>query len=489
MNKTPCTAGQSSTAILRRVSTERQLALAAAQPPATAVATIGISRRDWLKRTVAASTVFAVPHVLTQPLRGAAAPSNRVNVGQIGCGGISHYHISYLGRMPDVRIVAVADAYKSRREATATKLNQQYGEPGTVKVYDDFREILARPDVDAVVVAAHDNWHMPMSVAAAQAGKDVYCQKPLGLDFGLTDVLRKVIRDKKRVFQFGTQYRSMARYRQMVQLVRNGYIGQLQRIDLWCRDVSFNVDQYHVKPYGSSAEVPVPADLDFDAWMGPSLMVPYTVDRCTPWGGYHCPETSLGFIAGCGIHELGLAQWGNKADHTSPIRYAGTGSVPKEGVFRTLERWDVMCDYANGVKLRFMDFRTAKPVALKYLPGWHDGDGLAFHGSEGWISDAEGFAASNRALWKVAFKPSDEQLPVSPEHNRNFIDCVKSRQETICPVEMGIRCDAICQLAAVAAQTGRVIQWDPAREAIVGDAAAAQMLTRPYRDKWKVWQA
>ena len=323
-------------------------------------ATATRSRRDFLKRTVAVSTVFAVPHILTKPLFGAAAPSNRVNVGQIGCGNISNYHIGFLGAMPDVRIVAVADAYKSRREATAARLNKQYGENGTVKAYADFREILARPDVDAVVVAAHDNWHTPMSIAAAKAGKDVYCQKPLGLDFGLTNVLRNVIRDQKRIFQFGTQYRSMARYRQMVQLVRNGYIGQLQRIDLWCRDVSFNVDQYHVKPYGSAAEVPVPADLDFDAWMGPSPMVPYTVDRATCWGGYHCPETSLGFIAGCGIHELGLAQWGNKADHTSPIRYAGTGQVPTEGVFRTLARWDVTCDYANGVKLRFMDHRTAK---------------------------------------------------------------------------------------------------------------------------------
>jgi predicted dehydrogenase len=452
-----------------------------------AVATAGLSRREMLKRAVAASTVFAVPHVLTQPLFGAAAPSNRVNVGQIGCGGISHYHVGFLGAMPDVRIVAVADAYKSRREAMAAKLNKQYGEAETVKAYADFREILARPDVDAVIVAAHDNWHTPMSIAAAKAGKDVYCQKPLGLRYGPIDVLRKAIRDNQRIFQFGTQYRSMARYRQMVQLVRNGYIGQLQRIDVWCRDVSFNVDQYHVKPYGSATSSPVPADLDFDAWMGPSLMVPYTVDRATPWGGYHCPETSLGFIAGCGIHELGLAQWGNKADATSPIRYAGTGSVPKEGVFRTLERWDVTCEYANGVKLRLMDHRTAKPVASQYLPSWHDGDGVTFHGTEGWISDAEGFAASNKAIWKVNFKPSDEQLMVSPEHNRNFIDCVKSRQETICPVEMGIRCDAICQLATVAAQTGRVIQWDPEREAIVGDIEASQRLIHPFREKWRVW--
>jgi len=247
------------------------------------------------------------------------------------------------------------------------------------------------------------------------------------------------------------------------------------------------VDQYSVKPYGSTVEIPVPKDLDFDAWMGPSLMVPYTADRATPWGGYHCPETSLGFIAGCGIHELGLAQWGNKADHTSPVRYKGTGRVPADGVFRTLERWDVVCEYQNGVKLRFMDFRTAKPVASQYLPSWHDGDGVVFHGSEGWISDAEGFCASNKGLWKLKGKPSDEQLMVSPEHNRNFIDCVKSRQQPVCPVEMAIRCDAICQLANVAALTGRMIQWDPERETIIGDAEASKMLVRPHRESWKVW--
>jgi predicted dehydrogenase len=450
-------------------------------------AAAAIGRRAFLKRSLACGAAIAAPHIVTGRVFGAEAPSNRVNVGQIGCGNIgSNYHIPILSGEDDVRIIAVADAYKGRRDGAAARLNKKYGE-GTVKAHADFREILARPDVDAVIIGAHDNWHMPMSIAAAKAGKDVYCQKPLGLDFGLTGLLRDTVRQKKRVFQFGTQYRSEGRYRQMVQLVRNGYIGKLERIELWSRDVSFNVDQYAVKPYGSAVEVPVPEGLDFDAWQGPSPMVPYTVDRATCWGGYHCPETSLGFIAGCAIHELGLAQWANKSDDTSPIRYAGTGSVPKEGIFRTLERWDVMCDYPNGVKLRFMDFRTAKPVATQHLPSWHPGDGVIFFGTEGWISDAEGWATSNKALWKQQPKPTDEILPVSKEHNRNFIDCVKSRQETMCPVEMAIRCDAITQLATIAAITGREIQWDPKKEKIVNDAEAEKMLIRPYREKWKVW--
>ena len=455
------------------------------------ISAAAISRRRFLQQAVGTSTICAVPNIITGPLFGAAAPGNRVNVGLIGCGNIgSNYHIPILTKMTDVRIVAVADAYMSRRNNAAAKLNALYDDKNATTAHADFREILARADVDAVIIGAHDHWHTPMAIAAAKAGKDVYCQKPLSLDFTLTKILRQAITDKQRVFQFGTQYRSegpLGRYRRMCQLVRNGYIGKLERIDLWSRDSSFNVDQYKVKPYGSSTAVPVPPDLDFDAWMGPSEMVPYTVDRCTEWGGYHCPETSLGFIAGCAIHELGLAQWANKTDHTSPIRYVGSGKVPQEGIFRTLERWDVMCDYANGVKLRFMDCRTAKDACATTLPGWHDGDGIIFHGSEGWITDAEGFRASNQSLWKQEFKPTDEHLMISPEHNRNFIDCVKSRQETICPVEMAIRCDAIPHLADIAARTGRVIEWNPEKEEIVGDAEAAKMLSRPSREKWRVW--
>jgi predicted dehydrogenase len=450
-----------------------------------------VSRRAFIKGTVAASAALGIPSIVPSAVFGVDAPSNRVNVGQIGCGSISdYYHKNQLKKMQDVRVVAVCDAYKSRRDAMAAFYNKHYGGSDITKVYADFRELLADKDVDAVIVAAHDNWHTPMSIAAARAGKDVYCQKPLALDLGHTKILRKAVSDNKRVFQFGTQYRSESRYRKMVELVRNGYIGELKHIDVWCRNVKFDAENYHVKPYGSTVEVPVPDDLNFDAWQGPAAMAPYTVDRCTRWGGFHCPETSLGFLAGCGIHPLGIAQWGNKTDDTSPIRYKGTGSVPTEGIFRTLERWDVMCDYENGVTLRVMDHETAKDVVMKYYPlTWHDGDGVVFHGTNGWIGDFRGYSfyASDQNLWNQEFKPTDERLYVSPEHSRNFIDCVKSRKETICPVEMGIRCDTIAHMVDAAAQTGRTINWDPKTEQILGDAEAAKMLTRTYRKEWKIW--
>jgi predicted dehydrogenase len=448
-----------------------------------------ISRRGFIKRGLAVSAAFSVPAIVPGTVFGADAPANRINVGLIGCGNIGNYHKNWLIQWDDVRIVAVCDAYKSRSSAMAEELNRHYGD-NTVKVYDDFREIISSPEVDAICIGAHDNWHTPMSIAAARAGKDIYCQKPLTLDLEQTKLLRTAVNDNKRIFQFGTQYRSESLYPKMVELVRNGYIGELKRIDVWCRNVRNDTNQYHVPPYGSTEEVPIPEDLNFDLWQGPSPMVPYTVDRCTPWGGYHCPETSLGFVAGCAIHPLGIAQWGNRTDHTSPVRYEGSGSVPEEGIFRTLERWDVICDYENGVKLHMMDMETAKARVMEYYPGqWKDSDGVVFHGTEGWIGDFNfgTFRASNQKLWKQELKPSDERVYESKGHVRNFIDCVKSRKEPVCPVEMAIRCDTIAHMVDVTARTKRVITWDPKTEQIIGDAEAAKMVTRPYRDEWKIW--
>lgn len=450
--------------------------------------THNITRRSFVRAGLTAGAAIGFPTIVPSTVFGAEAPSNRVTVGHIGCGGISNYHTNHLKGMKDVQVIAACDAYKSRRDKKAALYNKHYGGNDIATAHADFRELLARPDIDAVIVAAHDNWHTPMSIAAVNAGKDVYCQKPLALDFSLTGILREAVKKHNKVFQFGTQYRSQGRYRKMVELVRNGYIGELKSMDVWSRNVHNDAGRYHVKPYGSTEEVPVPADFDFDAWQGPSPMVPYTVDRCTNWGGYHCPETSLGFLAGCAIHPLGIAQWGNKTDDTSPIRFEGTGKIPDKGIYGTLEHWDMMCEYENGVTLHLMDDQTAEAVVTKYKTGWRGGDGVVFHGTKGWIGNISGqFYASDQTLWKVEFDEGEEKLPVSPEHNRNFIDCVKSRKETMCPVEMAIRCDTICHLTRAAALTAKVITWDPKKEEIVGNSTASKMLSLPFRKKWKVW--
>lgn len=452
-----------------------------------------LSRRKFLKSTATVGLVAGFPtivpiHVIAG--KGRVMPNDRVNLGQIGCGSIAGYfHRGNLKRVENARMVATCDAFQSRADAMAAKYNEDYG--GQVCTANrDFREVLAREDVDAVIIAAHDNWHTPMSIAAIRAGKDVYCQKPLALDYSQTPILRDAVKQHQRVFQFGTQYRSWGRYRKMVELVRNGYIGELKHIDVWCRTVHNDASEYHVAPYGSTQEIPVPDGFDYDIWQGPSPMVPYTADRCTQWGGFHCPETSLGFISGCGIHPLGIAQWGNRADHTSPVHYEGTGSIPDEGIFRTLEEWDLHCRYENGVTLRLMDWAKAEKVVTDYYKqSWKSGDGIVFQGTEGWIGNVNfGFQASDPRLWKIELKDSDEHLPVSREHNQNFVDCVQSRKETMCPVEMAIRCDAICHLARAAALSGKALEWDPAREQVVGNAEAAALLQpQAYRPEWKIW--
>ncbi|HEX5789565.1 MAG TPA: Gfo/Idh/MocA family oxidoreductase [Luteolibacter sp.] len=450
------------------------------------------SRRDFLKQAALTGAALGFPTIVPAQViagKGKVMPNDRVNVGQIGCGSIAdYYHRSNLKQMADVRVVATCDAFPRRAREMAAQYNKDYGGEVTT-VNGDFRELLGRPDIDAVVIAAHDNWHTPMSIAAVRAGKDVYCQKPLALDYSLTPLLREEVKKRGRVFQFGTQYRSNARYRKMVELVRNGYIGELKRIDVWCRNVHHDASKYAVSPYGSTDVVPVPEDFHFDMWQGPSAMAPYTVDRCTRWGGFHCPETSLGFIAGCGIHPLGVAQWGNRSDDVSPIRYEGTGNIPGAGIYRTLERWNMHCTYANGVDLHFMDMQTAEAVVTQYKPGWNGGDGVVFHGTKGWIGNiSDAFQASERDLWRIEIGANEEHLPVSTEHNRNFIDCVKSRAETMCPVEMAIRCDVICHLTRAAALTGKTVEWDPAKELVTNNAEAAKMMgPQPFRDQWKVW--
>jgi predicted dehydrogenase len=453
-----------------------------------------VSRRTFLKSAAASGATLGFPSIVPADViagQGRIMPNDRVNLGQIGCGSIAgYYHQGNLKAVKEARVVATCDAFHRRAKGMAKSYNEIYG--GEVCTPNkDFRELLAREDVDAVIIAAHDNWHTPMSIAAARAGKDVFCQKPLALDFSQTPTLRQAVKEHERVFQFGTQYRSQGRYRKMVELVRNGYIGEIQRIDVWCRNVHNDASKYNVSPYGSTEEVPVPEDrLDYDIWLGPSPMVPYTVDRCTRWGGYHCPETSLGFIAGCGIHPLGIAQWGNKSDHTSPVHYEGTGNIPDKGIFRTLEYWDMHCRYQNGVKLHFTDAITAEKSVTRYhQKPWKSGDGVVFHGSEGWIGDINGsFEASDRNLWRIELKDSDEHLPVSREHNQNFVDCVRSREETMCPVEMAIRCDVICHLTRAAALTAKAVDWDPVKEQVIGNPEAAKMLgPQPHRSPWKIW--
>ncbi len=422
-----------------------------------------ITRRKFIGISASA---MAVPYVLSSSLFGKKAPSNRINLAVIGCGSRSEILLDYnFSTFEDVRIVAAVDAYKHKRESTVKKLNKIYGK-NVCKPYEDFREAIARKDIDGVIIATPDHWHVPIAIAAAQAGKDMYVEKPLSVAMKWSWLLRDIFKKSNLIFQYGTQQRSMKSARQAVNLVRSGYVGEIKRVDVWCPHLE-------EEQRGSTKEIPVPDGLNYDLYTGPSEKKPYTSDRCIELGSWHCYEHALGFIAGWGVHPLDICQWGLDTEDTSPVYYEGTGVMPPKGsLWNTARRWDIQCKYANDISMRFMDKKTAEPVVMKYHRIFRE-DGTTFHGSEGWVSFSRGACyMSKNGKWvsnalKIEFKENDKLVYESMNQTRNFVDCMKSRKKTINPLEPAIRVDTISHLSDIVIRTGKPVKWNPEKEEIV----------------------
>jgi len=444
-----------------------------------------ITRRRFVKGSALAAASAALPAIVPSTVFGRNAPSNRVNLAMIGVGSRGTDVMRGFARHDDVRFLAVCDPFRDRREQARAWLNEKYG-GNVAEAYVDFREMLARDDIDGVVICTPDHWHVPTALYAARAGKDMYVEKPLGVSLSWARQLRDTIRRYGNVFQYGTQQRSDWRFRFVCELVRNQYIGELRRIEVWCPDVSDDWNAFQVKRYGSTEPAPVPEGFDYDLWLGPAPDAPYTVDRCRREGSFHIYDYALGFIAGWGAHPLDIAQWGMDADHGGPVYYEGRGEIPSKGLLNTVAWWDVHCEYANGVKMHFMSHRLAKPIVMEYREKW-ESHGTTFFGSEGWVSvDRGGICASDPKLLKIKRGPDDVHLYRSPSQDRNFLDCIKTRQPTVNPVESAIRSDTISHLSNIAIRAGRPIHWDPGTEQTIDDEQALRMLSRPLRAPWRL---
>ncbi|MBC7352406.1 MAG: Gfo/Idh/MocA family oxidoreductase [Thermogutta sp.] len=414
-----------------------------------------ISRRRALQSLLATS--LAIPSFVKATalgLEGTTPPSERVTVGHIGVGGRGRDLLRGFMTCPGAQPVAVADAYRDRREAMAEMIKG--------KAYGDFRELLAREDIDAVVIATPDHWHVPIAIMAAKAGKHAYVEKPLGLTVEQDLLCRKVFRETGRVFQYGTQQRSMAHCRFGCELVRSGKIGELKRIEVIAPDGGAG---------GSTEPAPVPPELDYEMWIGPAPMKPYTVSRCNPPGTYWIYDYSIGFLAGWGAHPLDIMIWGCDADLAGPMTFEGTGEIPKQGLYDTVIHWNVTVQMANG-------------VVMTFKPG---SDSTKFIGTEGWVDvRRSGIDAEPKSLLKLELGPNDVHLTRSPRHDQNFIEAVKSGGKAIAPIDEAVRSDIISHMCDIAIRTGRKITWDPKKEEIVGDPEAAKMLSRPMRPPWKL---
>jgi hypothetical protein len=425
-----------------------------------------ISRRSFLKGAVVAGGIAAGGFPTTVPsfVFGANAPSNRVGVGCIGVGGQGGGDMGNTMHLDDAQILAVCDCFKDRRDGRAKAVNDHYAAKkgqDTYKcceAYRDFREMLARTDIDAVTISTPDHWHVPAAVLAVKAGKDVYVQKPLGLSIAENKLLRSVVHQYGAMFQYGTQQRSFNQHCGFAaELVRNGYIGKLKSVDV-------------IAPNGATGgrQTPeaVPEGLDYDMWLGPAPVTPYTHDRVVGGGRWHIYDYALGFIAGWGAHPLDIAHWGYP--HI-PVEYEGTGRIPEDGLFDTVVDWDVKGKYASGVTF------TLKP----------GGDRTTFTGTEGWVAPSRGgITASSESLLRVKIKPDEIHLLQDNNHYYNFIKSVKTRKTPVADIDSAVQSDFMSHLGDICIRTGRKIKWDPVKETIVGDEEAVRMMNRARREPW-----
>jgi len=412
-----------------------------------------VTRREFVKRGAVAA---AAPYVITSAALGdaeKAAASERVTFAVVGLGDRGPTHLGMGGGA--AQLVGVCDTWQDRRQRTAERVKV----PG----YADFREVLARDDVDAVVLAVPDHWHAPMAIRAAKAGKDIYCEKALGISVAADQAMREAVKRYGRVFQYGPQRRSGGNWRHACELVRNKRIGELREI------------QVTAATFGPCAPKdpkpqPAPETLAYDMWLGPAPVVPYVPGRCKARGWYCIYDYCLGWISAWGSHVLSIAQWGYDTHLAGVTEYEGTGVLPDKGLNDNLTSWDVRMQCANGVK---MSLATGVNT-------------VKFVGTEGsvWVSD-RGNGADPESLWSAKIGADDIHLKSGNLH-ADFIECVKTRQATISPIDDAVYSDIISHIADIAIRLGRKVKWNPQTEQIVGDDEASRMLNRPSRDPWKV---
>lgn len=449
-----------------------------------------IHRREFIKTTAA---TIALPQIVPASafgIQGSTAPSNRVMLGVIGLGiqGTGNMR-AFLGNK-EVHVAAVCDVHQNQRQKGKQVVDTWY-DNSDCAAYGDFRELLARPDIQAVIISTPDHWHPLMAIAAARANKHMYCEKPIGWSFHAAKAVQKAVHDSGVVFQFGTQQRSSGFFRQACELVRNKKIGALKTILVGVPG-SWTCPQQPVES--------VPPELDYDMWLGPAPLVPYCYERCRPytnpprnpnpggwgpWSVWYCiSDYCMGMVGNWGVHHLDIAQWGNQTDLSGPTEIQGRGVFPQDMLTDCATSWQVENRYANGVTLVHMDNATAKDHPQQ-VSGFSQG--VLFLGTEGWVHvDRQRIVTHPKSLVKVKPSASDIRLFKSDNHQVNFIDAIRGRTQVAAPIDIAVRSDTLCHLQQIALLLKRKLQWNPSHEAFVHDMEANRLLDRPMRRPWRL---
>lgn len=462
----------------------------------------GLSRREYLKTSILGTAgMFVAPMIVPSTVFGKGAPSNTINVGQIGCGRIARGHdLPETLKHDNVRLVAVSDVDRKRMEEGKQFIEQWYTENKgsdnvvNVQMYQDYREMLEQDDIDAVIISTPDHWHARPAIEAALAGKDIYLQKPTSLTIEEGRVMSDIIHRTGVVFQIGSQQRSVSpwpHFKKACELVRNGRIGEIHTIQ-----VGLPGDP----PGGDPTPMQVPDQLDYDMWLGSTPMVPYTLDRVHPLEGYsrpgwlRCEQFGAGMITGWGAHHIDTAHWGMGTEYTGPIEIEAEAEFPTddpsyEGLWTVHGKFNVTTKYANGVTML---------VSGDYP------NGVRFEGEDGWIFVTRGsgvtasdpdvdradlpLQASDQAILDSEIGPDEIHLYESSEQHTNWIECIRTREKTVAPVEVAHRSCSACLLSHIAMKLPRKLYWDPVNERFKNDDEANAMLSRPERYDYSILQ-
>ena len=448
-----------------------------------------MKRRNFLKTTsAAAASAMVVPTIVPSSILGKRAPGNKIQIGQIGCGRIARGH-DLPGTMnnDNARVIVVSDV-DSKRMKDGKKLVEEFyarkenrDKAIEVKMYDDYKEMLLNPDIDAVIISTPDHWHAQPAIEACLAGKDIYLQKPTSLTIAEGRLLSDIARQQGTILQLGTQQRSSPQFRIAAELVRNGRIGKLHTVR-----VGLPGD-----PSGPEAgPEPIPENLNYDMWLGSTPYVYYTEIGVHPREGYDRPgwlrreQFGAGMITGWGQHHFDSAAWGMDTEYTGPVSLEAVAEFPKYGLWDVHGDFMVKAEYENGITM--------------FTSGGFP-NGIRYEGTDGWIfvsrgsytataSDPVDREKSSRALnasdpeiLKSEIREDEIHLYRSEEQHKNWLDCILSRKEPVSPVEIGHRACSVCLLSHIAMKLPRKLYWDPVMERFLNDEEANSMLDRPQR--------
>lgn len=427
-----------------------------------------MNRRNFMKKA-AGSLIGTVglPYIIPSSALGkssSVAPGNRIVMGAVGLGWQGTNNMRNFLHKDDVRVVAVCDVDAGHLQRAKNTVNETYGNKDCA-VYSDFRDLLARDDLDAVSIALPDHWHSIPAIAAARAGLDIYGEKPFSHTLLEGRAMCEAVKNYGRIWQTGSWQRSRKNFHRACELVRNGKVGKVKYAEVGLG--SGHEDYAHTR--NRQTPQPAPEQLDYNFWLGPAPWAQYCparVHKNWRWVLSHGGGRIMDWVG----HHLDIAHWGLGLDYTGPVEVQGWGKFPETGLWNAPTEYEFTCKYANGVKI----------VVASRFPS-----GVKWQGEDGWIwVDRGNFDAEPKSVLNEKIAPDDIHLYKSRDHFRNFIDCVKTRRETITPSEIAHRSASVGHLGQIAITLGRKIRFNPDTEQILDDPTAAKMLGKVMRSPW-----